>query len=76
MDNPEHLSDDDLVKIEHRGFVDREYEATQTFFDYYGLEEPSVPLLSLNSRIRYFSNYFVKVLRNGMNHGYHLDPRT
>jgi len=43
---PEHLSDDDLVKIEHRGFVDREYEATQTFFDYYGLEEPSVPLLS------------------------------
>lgn len=32
------------IRIEHEGFNEREYDATRTFFAYYGLEFPSTPL--------------------------------
>ena len=35
-----------LTKIVHRGFAEREIDATRRFFDAYGLERPSVPLLT------------------------------
>ena len=31
--------------VEHVGFADREFDAIKTFFDHYGLERPSAPLL-------------------------------
>lgn len=34
------------TRIEHSGFQDHEYDATKTFFAYYGLELPSTPLLA------------------------------
>jgi hypothetical protein len=33
------------ISLEHFGFADYEYDATRTFFGYYGLEMPSTPLL-------------------------------
>ena len=34
------------VIVTHSGFAEREYDATKTFFTYYGLELPSTPLLA------------------------------
>ncbi|AXG75196.1 ATP-binding protein [Flavobacterium arcticum] len=37
--------DENLVRYIHRGFLDIEYEASKLFFDNFGIELPSVPLL-------------------------------
>lgn len=37
---------DTAVSITHRGFANREYDATRTFFVHYRLELPSTPLLA------------------------------
>lgn len=42
---PQDLMPDRLVREVHFGFADHEYQATRTFFDYFGIERPSVPLL-------------------------------
>lgn len=42
----EGLVPDRMVRAEHHGFADHEYEATATFFDFYGIVAPSVPLLT------------------------------
>ena len=34
-----------VVRIEHRGFEDVEYDASSQFFSHYELEQPSIPLL-------------------------------
>ena len=34
-----------VAEIEHRGFEGRELEAAEKFFDFYGLEQPRIPLL-------------------------------
>lgn len=48
--------------ITHQGFADHEYDATRTFFIYYGLELPSTPLL-----VPEFSNpLFLKTLCKGL----------
>lgn len=48
--------------ITHLGFADHEYDATRTFFIYYGLELPSTPLL-----VPEFSNpLFLKTLCKGL----------
>ena len=36
---------DQAAKVTHEGFADLEFEATRTFFDHYGIEFPSAPLL-------------------------------
>ena len=41
---PDGLVPDRLVRVEHYGFQELEYEAVEQFFDYYGIQ-PTVPLL-------------------------------
>lgn len=43
---PEDIDETQFVRVEHRGFEGVEYEATRHFFDHYGIEQPSVPLLN------------------------------
>jgi nucleoside phosphorylase len=51
-----------IVKVQHRGFEDQEYTATKTFFDYYGIERPNIPLL-----VPEFSNpLFLKIFCQGL----------
>jgi hypothetical protein len=48
--------------VTHQGFLEHEYDATRTFFVYYGLELPSTPLLAPE-----FSNpLFLKILCSGL----------
>lgn len=50
------------VVVTHEGFSEHEYDATQTFFAYYGLELPSTPLLSPEFR----NPFFLKTLCLGL----------
>ena len=36
----------DVTEVEHPGFDGRELEATERFFDFFGLEQPRIPLLT------------------------------
>lgn len=49
--------------VTHRGFMGHEYDATKTFFVYYGLELPSTPLLAPEFR----NPLFLKTLCRGLN---------
>lgn len=51
-----------LHEIRHEGFSGVEYDAMKTFFDYYGLERPSAPLLVPEFR----NPLFLKVLCEGL----------
>lgn len=60
------------VAVTHRGFADHEYDATRTFFNHYGLELPSTPVLSPEFR----NPLFLKTLCRGLNaQGAHRLPR-
>ena len=60
------------VVVTHEGFTEHEYDATRTFFAYYGLELPSTPLLSPEFR----NPFFLKTLCLGLNaRGEHRFPR-
>ncbi len=48
--------------VTHYGFAEHEYDATRTFFAYYGLEFPSVPLLAPEFR----NPLFLKTLCRGL----------
>lgn len=49
--------------LEHHGFQDHEFDAVRTFFDYYGIERPSSPILTPE-----FQNpLFLKILCCGLN---------
>ena len=51
-----------LIRAVHYGFAEHEYQATRTFFDHYGIEHPSVPLL-----VPEFQNpLFLKLLCKGL----------
>lgn len=53
---------EEAVCTEHSGFEGREYDAVRTFFDHYGIEQPSTPLLAPE-----FQNpLFLKVLCEGL----------
>lgn len=58
---PEFLKDS-LVHIKHYGFAEHEYQAAQTFFDYYKIERPSVPLLAPEFQ----TPLFLKILCRGL----------
>ncbi len=59
---PGGLIPDKLIRAEHGGFAQHEYKATKTFFDYFGIERPNVPLL-----VPEFQNpLFLKVLCQGL----------
>ena len=55
-------SDDTIAFVTHYGFEDIEYDATKLFFDYYRIEQPSIPLLHPE-----FSNpLFLKLFCEGL----------
>ena len=49
-------------RAKHYGFADHEYDATRTFFTYYGLELPSTPLLAPEFR----NPLFLKTICHGL----------
>ncbi len=53
--------------VTHSGFADREYDASKTFFQYYGIELPSTPLLAPEYR----SPLFLKTMCEGLKHEGH-----
>lgn len=61
---PEGLVPDRLVRETHYGFADHEFQATRTFFDHYGLERPSVPLLVPEFQNPLFLKLFCEGLSN------------
>lgn len=61
---PDGLVPDRLVRETHYGFADNEFQATRTFFDHYGLERPSVPLLVPEFQNPLFLKLFCQGLSN------------
>jgi hypothetical protein len=61
---PEDLVPDKLLREEHYGFARHEYQATKTFFGYYGIEQPSVPLLIPEFQNPLFLRLFCQGLKN------------
>ena len=60
---PPKLTDSERIRIEHRGFSGHEYDACRAYFDYFGIELPSVPILNPE-----FSNpLFLKLFCRGLN---------
>jgi len=60
-----------IKKVIHQGFTSHEYEASNLFFDNYGLKQPSIPLLQTE-----FSNpLFLKIFCEDLNKkGYNEIP--
>lgn len=50
------------VEFVHHGFGDKEYDAVQTFFSYYGIELPSTPIL----RPEFSNPLFLKIVCEGL----------
>ncbi len=61
---PEGLVPERLISADHLGFSEHEYEATNTFFSYYGINAPSVPLLNPEFQNPLFLKLFCKGLVN------------
>lgn len=61
---PEGLGESALPQVWHSGFAGHEYVATRTFFDYYGLKAPSIPLLNPEFDNPQFLKLFCKSLVN------------
>jgi len=61
---PEGLVPDKLIREVHLGFADHEYQATQTFFDDFGIERPSIPLLVPEFQNPLFLKLFCLGLKN------------
>jgi len=53
-----------VIREIHHGFADYEYEATRTFFDYFGIEHPTVPLLVPEFQNPLFLKLFCQGLKN------------
>lgn len=52
----------DLVRVEHHGFTEHEYQATHIFFDFYGIEYASTPYLVPEIQ----NPLFLKILCQGL----------
>jgi len=61
---PNGLIPERLIRDTHHGFADHEYEATRTFFDYFGIERPTIPLLVPEFQNPLFLKLFCQGLRN------------
>ena len=61
---PKDLTPHSLIREVHRGFADREFQATQIFFDYFGIERPTIPLLVPEFRNPLFLKLFCQGLNN------------
>jgi len=53
-----------LIRVVHEGFSDSEYVAMRTFFDYFGIQHPSVPLLAPEFQNPLFLKIFCQSLKN------------
>ena len=58
---PEQVREQAVV-VDHRGFNEREYDATKAFFEHYNLEFPATPIL----RPEFSNPLFLKVLCSGL----------
>lgn len=61
---PDGLVPNRLIREIHYGFTDYEYQATRTFFHYYGIKRPSVPLLVPEFQNPLFLKLFCQGLKN------------
>lgn len=61
---PNDLAPNSLIRAEHHGFVDHEYQATRTFFGYFGIAQPSIPLLVPEFQNPLFLKLFCLGLKN------------
>lgn len=61
---PKHLTSKQLIREHHEGFAGHEYQATKTFFDYYKIKRPSVPLLNPEFQNPLFLKLFCEGLKN------------
>jgi hypothetical protein len=52
------------IRVVHEGFAEAEYQATRTFFDYFGIQHPSAPLLAPEFQNPLFLKTFCKALKN------------
>lgn len=53
-----------LIRIVHEGFSESEYLAMRTFFDHFGIQHPSVPLLAPEFQNPLFLKVFCQSLNN------------
>lgn len=61
---PKGIGEKDLLPVTHRGFADHEYTASKTFFAFYKIKQPSVPLLVPEFQNPLFLKTFCKGLNN------------
>lgn len=62
---PDDISSNKLIEAEHSGFKGEEFQATKTYFDYYGIQRPNVPIL----RPEFQNPLFVRLLCEGLEEG-------
>jgi hypothetical protein len=69
---PEQLSEDKLLRVEHRGFANNVLDAVAIFFDHYKIVPPSVPILNPE----FHNPLFLKLFCQGFfNRGLHVIPK-
>jgi len=61
---PKNITENNLLRVGHRGFADHEYIASKTFFAFYKIKQPSVPLLVPEFQNPLFLKTFCKGLNN------------
>lgn len=61
------LPKDMVVRVKHSGFSDVEYAASKQFFQYYQIQQPSIPLL----HPEFYNPLFLKLFCEGLNKGGH-----
>ncbi|OGU29812.1 MAG: hypothetical protein A2057_08195 [Ignavibacteria bacterium GWA2_35_9] len=61
---PDIFDEDILLRINHYGFADDTYNATESFFEYYKIETPSIPLLIPEFNNPLFLKKFCEALVN------------
>ena len=61
---PDSIDNNVLFRINHYGFADNTYNATKSFFDYYKIETPSIPLLVPEFNNPLFLKKFCEALVN------------
>ena len=61
---PGGIAESDLLSVFHPGFADHEYVAAKTFFAFYKIKQPSVPLLVPEFQNPLFLKTFCKALNN------------
>jgi hypothetical protein len=61
---PENLVPQRLLRVEHTGFAERTFDAIQTFFAYFNIQSPSIPILNPEFYNPLFLKLFCQALKN------------